>query len=203
MKTFYSFTVVGVFFCFSLIVSAQSTVFVPDQQSASESVGGGGGILFSQTPVQSFTPINSSLDYVRLWFSDASNGIGATVAVNIRAGAVNGQIIGTSASVFMPDAFGLSARGFTNFIFANPVSLNPGTTYYLEPILSSGSTTLVGYNSWDYTGGNAYFNGVANANWDLWFAEGVIVPAPEPGTLGLLAMGFAMLAFLRRQKICG
>jgi hypothetical protein len=177
---------------------AQGTVtFIFDQQSATESTGGGSAVVIqaNQPLGQSFTPSLSSVGFIRLALSDPTfNSLGATFVVNLRDGSITGNILGTSDSVTMPDRF----AGYVDFFFATPVSITPGTQYYFQPSLGSGdaSWTIRSYNAYAYSGGTAYNNGIAAPGFDLWFREGIIVPEPSSGAL--LMLGLCAIAARRR-----
>jgi hypothetical protein len=176
----------------------QGTVtFNYDQQSATESTGGGiASVIQANQPLgQSFTPTLMSVDFIRLSLSDASfNSVGATLLVYLREGSITGNILGTSDPMTMPDRF----SGYVNFFFSTPVSVNPGTQYYFQPWLVSGDPSwgIVAYNAYGYPGGTAYANGVAVPGQDLWFREGVVVPEPSSGVI--LLLGLCALAARRR-----
>jgi hypothetical protein len=171
--------------------------YVYDQQSATESTGGGSPIIFqsNQPYGQSFTPTLSSVGFIRLATADASlNSMGVTLVVNLRDVSINGTILGTSDPVSMPDGF----AGYANFFFSTPVSTTPGTQYYFQPSLVTGdaSWTIRSYNGYGYSGGTAYANDVVSPGFDLWFREGIIVPEPSSGAL--LMLGLCAIAARRR-----
>jgi hypothetical protein len=174
----------------ALSVAGQGT-FIYDQQSADETAGGGAGVGIQayQPTGQSFTPAITTVGFIRLQLADANygNGSGATVYVNLRSNSITGPIMGSTDPVFMPDGFGIGNgnRGYTNFFFSTAVSVIPGTTYYFQPVVQSGNDlVIIGYN-YGYSGGTAFFQGVANPNSDLWFREGIYV-VPEPSSLSLV-----------------
>jgi hypothetical protein len=184
----------------ALAASGQGT-FIYDQQSADESSGGGGFVTIqSNQPLgQSFIPTNSSIGFIRLLLSDSVlNGSGATVYLNLLSSSITGTILGKTEPVFMPDGFGVSSRGFANFFFPVPIAINPGTTYYFQPVVQSGdpSWAVLGYH-YLYPGGTAFLNGLANSGNDLWFREGVFVP--EPSSICLL-IGGGVLFYVCREK---
>ncbi|MFM2081597.1 MAG: hypothetical protein RL380_288 [Verrucomicrobiota bacterium] len=157
---------------------------------------------------QSFTPNFSSLDYVQMAFFDAnrSNNLGASIFVNVRADSITGQILGTSPAVALPDDFGVvgagagGSAGIATFYFSSSISLSPGTVYYLEPV-AVGDYLAIDVYHYGYAGGTGYANGLALAGGDLWFREGILVPAPEPETLGLGLLGVGALLFARHKHI--
>jgi hypothetical protein len=155
---------------------AQGT-FLYDQQSSNEGVPGEGAadIQTSQPLGQSFIPLFSGIDFVRLriirnFFGTA----GASIAVNLRATSITGTILSTSLPSTVPAGF----IGYTDFLFPSSVSLAPGTTYFFQPVLQSGDAFAVGYhNGFGYANGAAIFQGTLNQfNNDLWFREGLFVP---------------------------
>ena len=184
-------------FLLSQRVHGQGT-FVYDQQSATESTGGGGTVVIqaNQPLGQSFTPTLTSIGFIRLFVGDTTlNGLGATLVVNVRANSITGAILGTSDAVAMPDGF----FGYPNFFFPTPVAVTPNDTYFFQPVLQSGDSTwaVVAYNAYNYSGGMGYANGLANPTIDLWFREGIIVP--EPGAVALVLVGGGMLIWFRRK----
>jgi hypothetical protein len=190
----------------TLPVLAQGT-FIYDQQSATSYALSGGAAFGVEQPFgQAFTPALSSVGFVQFEFLDLNpgDGIGATVYVNLWADSLaTGTLLGSTAPVFMPDRFYF---GITNFSFAVPVPVTPGTTYYLQPVLQSGDRV------WSITDGN--FN-YANGTWFLngqpvldgrvlWFREGTYVP--EPSSALLFALAAATLCaprFRRLRRIVG
>lgn len=145
---------------------------------------------------QSFTPGLGSIGFVRLKLLDGNlnDGLGATVYLNLRSGSIAGPIVGVSAPVSMPAFF----RGVAEFDFPQAIPVSPGLTYFYEPVVASGGTwNIVGGTLFPYSGGTAYESGVPVA-FDDWFREGILVPEPSTGALGLL--GLAMLLRTRTQR---
>jgi hypothetical protein len=149
---------------------------------------------------QEFTPTLGALDSVQLLFNASTIDPiplipqGATLAVAIRQGGVDGGIIGTSMPLNVPGGF----SGALLFRFADPVDLVPGANYVLQPL------ALAGYSEWavdgsfdpGYPRGRLWFNG---SFWlgdtDLIFREGIGVPEPTPSQL--LALGLGMVSLLQ------
>jgi len=115
--------------------------------------------------------------------------------VNLRQDSITGTILAATAPVSMPDAF----SGHPNFLFASPVSLVAGATYFFQPVVDSGDSTwaVVGYN-YNYPGGTAFLRGGPNMNSDLWFREGIVVPEPASSTL--LLTGIALFLYARHLQ---
>jgi hypothetical protein len=191
----------------TLAAPGQGT-FIYDQQSASNRNSGSGDAPFAveQPFGQAFTPALSSVGFVQFEFSAfyPGNGPGATVYVNLWADSLaTGTLLDSTTPVYMPNSF---FANVTNFFFAVPVPVTPGTTYYLQPVLQSGERL------WGITGGN--FN-YPNGTWFaygqpvldgsvLWFREGTYVP--EPSSALLFALAAATLCaprFLRLRHIVG
>jgi len=175
-----------------LSAHAQGT-FVFDQQSSDESnPGSSGNIIQNVQPTgQSFTPSLDAVGFVRLQLFDfnRSNGIGATIYVNLRADSITGPIVDSTAPVTLPDNFGLPfTSGFVTFTFATTVPVQPGVKYFFQPIVQSGDQWVIAGGSFNYPGGDIYANGVAGSS-DYWFREGIIVPEPSTSTLLLLVAG--------------
>jgi len=121
--------------------------------------------------------------------------------VNLRAGSINGTILGSTAPVYMPDGFRSTP---TNFFFSLPVAVTPGTTYYLQPVALPGSDDqydVITSRLYNYTGGGAFYFGAASpfADDDFWFREGIVTPEPSSTVLFLLPGG--VLIFFRRISL--
>ena len=180
----------------ALAARGQGTM-VYDQQSATNRSVSGGAVPFEaeQPAGQSFTPTLSSVAFVQFEFYDPSpgNGVGATVYVNLRADSLSGTILGSSDPVTMPDSFFF---GVTNFFFGTPVTVAPGITYYLQPILQSGENLWsIVDGSYSYAGGTFFFNGAPNPNgYNAWFREGILTPEPSSGVLLLVGAAGLYLA---------
>jgi hypothetical protein len=193
--------VLAILFLSRCFVNGQGTM-VYDQQSSDESnwATGGNVIQTSQPTGQSFTPSLDGVGFVRLQLFDANrnNGLGATLFVNLRSGSLNGAIIGSTDPVTLPDNFGLPLNtGFVTFYFPNVISVQPGTAYFIEPIVQTGDSWAVAGDTFNYAGGSEYVHGTAFTS-DYWFREGVIVPEPSSAALCVIAAGVAV--YLRTRK---
>ncbi len=147
---------------------------------------------------QSFIPTLSSVGFAQFDFTDAGfNGLGATIYVNLWSGSLaTGTLLGESEAVSMPDGF----TGASTFFFTTPVTVTPGTAYYLQPIIQSGDSFEIGVGGLTYPNGQAYFQGTAHPNLDMWFREGVVVPEPSILSLSILGLfGFHVLSRSRRK----
>jgi hypothetical protein len=141
---------------------------------------------------QSFTPALAAIAFVRLNFTDANvqDSLGATVYVNLHSASLNGPILAATAPITMGNAF----AGVTNFFFAAPVAITPGTTYFLEPVQASGGPFGIVGGQYNYPGGEYFQGGVPTPALDLWFREGIV---PEPSSLCLVLIGSAILVHTR------
>ncbi|MGH7952619.1 MAG: PEP-CTERM sorting domain-containing protein [Limisphaerales bacterium] len=183
-----------------------------DQQSASSDVYGGESpsIIQNNEPLgQSFTPTLSSIGFIRLETEDGFylNSIGATLSVNLWAGSIEGSgtLLGSTIPVFLPGGFGFlpggsGTGGFTNFFFSTPIVVTPGETYYFQPVVQSGDRWAIfpSFNYPPYSGGTAYYNGVASPARDLWFREGTYI-VPEPSSSWLVLLGSGVLIYVRKR----
>lgn len=122
---------------------------------------------------QSFTPTLTSLNFVNL-LTDGR----AIVQVNIRLGSISGPILGTSQPTVIPFSI---APSVSTFRFSTPVTLIAGDLYVIEPFVVCGDTLIVSTKTNNYVGGNQILGGIAQANNDLWFQEGI--SKPEPGAI--------------------
>jgi hypothetical protein len=141
--------------------------FIYDQQSATETdiVEGAISNLKIYQPVgQSFTPA-LSLDVI------------------LRSDSISGPILGTSD----PVSLAANTSGYPNFFFPTPISVTPGTTYFLQLGLLSGNEGVGLAYPRQYLGGSEYVQGIASPGGPLWFREGIVVP--EPSTWALLLLG--------------
>jgi len=187
-----------------LLAIAQGT-FLYDQQSSDESNGGSGAnVIQNSQPIgQSFTPSLDGVAFVRLHLFDENrnNGLGATMYVNLHSGSIAGPIIGTTDPVTMPDNFGVPlSGGFVTFFFPATVSIQPGTTYFFQPVVQSGDSWGMIGDLFNYSGGDAYTAGVATSITDYWFREGVVVPEPSIFSLGMLGAAGLWLGSRRVSK---
>ena len=167
-----------------------------DQQSTNL-VEGSAGLYEAYQPVgQSFTPSLSSISFVELRLYDAGSLeiLGSTVYVNLRSDSITGPILSSSTPVFLPNAF----FDVTNFFFSTSVSLTPGVTYYLQPVIESGDTVGSYVTDASYPGGSEIYQGVPIADRSLWFREGIVVP--EPSSALLILLGGGVLVWRIREK---
>ena len=151
---------------------AQGT-FLYDQQSSDESNLMEGGASISDS--QSFTPSLSAVGFIRLYVYDGFPGFNsATIFVNLRKDSVNGAVLASTVTVDLGDGF----VGPVDFFFSEPVAVTPGTTYYFDGQVQSGSGGfgLNASSSYGYSGGTAYLQGMVWPNTDVWFREGIVVP---------------------------
>jgi hypothetical protein len=183
------------------------TIFLYDQESVSSDydTGESGYSVMTNQPLgQAFTPSLSSVGFVRLQLVDPNRyyGTGATIYVNLWAGSIegNGDLLGSTAPIFLPLAFGLNGTSpitaETNFVFAAPISVTPGQSYYLQPVVQSGDDIVVLGNYFSYAGGSLLVNGAVKPNQSLWFREGILVPEPSP--LWLVLLGSGVWFYVRR-----
>src|SRR5262249_13722754 len=151
--------------------------------------------LFTPPYGQSFIPTLTSIGFVKLQFSDenAGNALGATLYVNLRTGTVSGPLLGSTVPVAMTDGF----VGIATFLFSAPLSLTPGVTYFLEPVVQSGDSWNINGTEYGYPDGSFWYGGNPQLASDLWFREGIVVP--EPSSLSLVALSSTLL-FVARNR---
>jgi len=156
--------VIGNILLLSLLLEshAQGTV-VYDQQSSTESRFGEAAtvIQFGSPLGQSFTPTLSQVGFIRLRLNDGNinNGLGVTMLLNLCANSVTGSVVATSLPLVMPDNY----LGTSDFLFSTPATVTPNDTYFFRLVVQSGDLWQVNLgNSFGYTGGSAYFSGVAS-----------------------------------------
>ena len=152
-------------------------------------------IQSSQPIGQSFTPSLDAVGFTQLVLINLSSSDNAVVYVNLLSGSITGQNIGQSA----PVTVNIGSEVPVNFFFSTPVTVTPGTTYYLQPVVQSGDALINESFLYSYSGGSAIFNGTADPGTQLYFREGIII-VPEPSTWALFAAGAATLFFRRRKS---
>jgi hypothetical protein len=186
------------FFLFMASCHGQA-IFTYDQQSADEANFLEGSSPLGPQPFgQSFTPSLSSVDFIRIFVTGGALGDG-TIYVNLRGDSITGPVLGSTS----PVTVSLATQGFVTFFFGSPVAVAPGTTYFFQPVLQSGGGWAVNTSQfYNYAGGTLYSDGVASANVDMWFREGIVVPEPSSTVLvlvGALLAGFAQLRSRHRN----
>src|SRR5258708_25041588 len=150
----------------AIAVRGQGSMFVYDQQSVTNrTIGRAGAPIQEDQPMgQSFPPSLAGVGFVQLEFHDVhpTNGLGATVYVNLLADSITGTVLGTTATVPMPDNF---FDGVTHFFFPTTIPVTPGTAYYLQPVvLSVDDLWSVIVGNLGYQGGSFYALGVPHFN---------------------------------------
>ena len=158
----------------------------------------GTGAVIQQVPQpwgQSFTPILSAIDFIRLKLSDnaTNNGLGAVLRVNLRTDSVGGPILATTDPLALADGF----AGTADFFFSASGPLTSNVFYYFEPIVVSGDLWKIDSGEYNYPGGSAWVNGLPGPGSDVWFREGIV---PEPSSVWLALIGGGAFAFVRRGQ---
>lgn len=184
--------------------------FIYDQQSSSSDYSGGESsfdITLHQPMGQSFTPTLDSVGFVRLQLYDTIDNflsVGATMSVNLWFGSIGGggTLLGSTDPVYLPKWFGqgvLAPAQMTNFFFTTPITVTPGETYFLQPVVESGDTmnAYVAMGPY-YLNGSLILNGTNNFG-DLWFREGVY-QTPEPWSGSLILLGGGILFCFRKKR---
>jgi hypothetical protein len=159
-------------------------------------------IQTNQPVGQSFVPTLTSIGFVSLLIANfppprgfASNAI---VSVNLWSGSISNGTLLASTSDFVSAGF----AGTLDFIFSSAVTVTPGNSYYLQPLVLSGGghvTTQASVLTTGYPYGTAIIGGDALDLSDLWFREGIVViPEPSITLLVFVGIGIWFLLTLRR-----
>jgi hypothetical protein len=200
----------GISFGVAILVAAslqcRAQGFIYDQQATNTpSIFGDYLNIQEDSPLlESFVPTLTSIGFVQMEFWDIpDNGTsGATVYVNLWTGSPNvnsATLISSTTPVYMPNGFGNDNPGVTSFYFSSPITLTPGQSYYLQPVVQSGDDP---WDVWDpgntYPNGTLYDNGLAFGV-DIWFREG-IQAAPEPTSLALIGVGSVLVFVLKHRS---
>lgn len=185
----------------ALCARGQGTTFVYDQQSSTDEgyYGYGFGPAYQSllpTTGQSFTPSLSAIDFIRLEINDSTptGTVASTWFLNLHSGTIHGPVLGTTATVDLPGGF----TGAANFFFPNTIPLTPGTSYWFDVNSPDGGAWHVIFSQFNYPGGIAWAQDMANPLPDYWFREGVLVP--EPSSAALLLLAGVTLIYFRRAK---
>jgi hypothetical protein len=173
--------------------------FLYDQQSGTliSQIEGGTG---ASVGVQSFTPGFSSVGFLQVYVSSSTGG---TLQMVLRTDGPTGAVLGASQSATFQGAY----FGVVDFVFTTPVSVIPNGVYYFQPVSLTGSWSwgLLSPFYATYSGGTAFFNGVASPINDFFFREGIIVPEPSSvalATLGGVAAWCARRRFRHESRKC-
>jgi len=137
---------------------------------------------------QSFTPSLSAVGFVQ--FSEyvlALPGNGqATFMVNLRAGAYNGPILGSTDPVILMN----HSTEIGTFYYPANISVNPGQLYFFEPVILCRGVVEIGLKpSSSYAGGEPWINGGPSGPGDFWFREGIVVSEPRAVWFALPGIG--------------
>jgi len=144
--------------------------------------------------MQSFVPALSQIGFVEValrYWGLAKPSASETLAISLRPDSSISPIIASS----LPLSFTYESRYeafVVEFVFPDPVNITPGQKYFLEVAHLSGQDLMTaGEVPGSYPLGEFVILGRVAPGHALWFREGVVIP--EPGTVGLLVLGTALL----------
>ncbi len=167
--------------------------FIWDQQATG--FVDGFAVLNNQQPLgQPFTPSFSSMDVAAFYLNGVTTS--SEIEVNLRSGSISGTILGTSA----PLTIGSSDSGVFYFLFSDPITLSPGTQYFLQPVAVTGvadANLIDAANS----SGSAIYGGVTHSGFNFWFQEGITaIPEPSPVALGGMIAALVSWRYYRTMR---
>jgi hypothetical protein len=182
----------------AVVPTAMAHPFRIDQASEGNPFGGYGiSAETGNTIGQEFTPTFSALDVVEIGLGprDPSN---FGMRVNIRAGGLDGPVVGTSLPAVIQG--GPVPVAVFHMDFASPVPLTPGNLYVIQPILdpTSGPVAFPFLDPGPYLGGRAIIHDVTRDDIDMLFRTGLSVP--EPATFALLMFSAPALLLSRQRQ---
>jgi hypothetical protein len=119
------------------------------------------------------------------------------MTVNLRGDSINGPILGTTIPTSLDPFF----SDYRNFSFPNRIKMSPGTKYFLEPVVISGTGVFAGVTYLQYPGGDAIYNGAVFSDRDFMFREGIIVPEPSFSVLFAIGMSALMWKLLIATRL--
>lgn len=178
-------------------------VFTYDQQSSTNEtfVPGGGSIQGLAPYGQSFTPLASSMNFIRLGVLDQNpnNGLGGTLHLNLRSDTIGGSILATTPSLSFADGY----SSFAYFFFSADIPLNSGNLYVFEIVAEPGSDAWrASAGEYSYPGGMVFAGGAPASGSDFWFREGTHT-VPEPSVLSMFGLGALLLGWRWRSLASG
>ena len=174
--------------------------FAVDQEAAGLPFGGYGiDASKGNTIGQEFRPTLSALDVVEIGLGPRDPN-SFRLRVNIRDGALDGPVLGTSGLAVVQGG-APPMLPFFHFDFPSRVPLTPGNLYVIQPILDppSGAVGFPFLNPGPYADGRAIIYGQIREDIDMLFRTGLSVPEPATATLFAICVMLAPRCS-RRQR---
>jgi hypothetical protein len=212
-------TIIGIYFVMIFVISATQTVLgqgsVTFLSNVDQNSAGGSAVGSDSWLAAGFVTGNNAggyvLNSVELGMTDASgNPSDLTVMIYSRAnflGISPGANLGTLDGAASP-----ATAGNYNYTPSSTIALSPGTDYFI--VLTSMAAVADGAYNWSYAGANNYNpaggwvsfgGGWTSGNGSSWNAATSVLSqfaidataAPEPGAVGLLALGGLVFGWWR------
>ena len=128
---------------------------------------------------QGFTPTTTNVGAVDIFLDGSGSAPSIPLTINLRDGAFNGPILGSSTVVLPAGITGSPASPYTLHVdFATPIPVVPGNQYYIQVDPDGGFYGAASAFGDPYPGGQGYQGDFNCCGLDIGFRTYFVVPAP-------------------------